>query len=228
MAFDGVEASFNLGIQYFLGNVMTLPGKILHWGIITTTATNYSGQKYGQPSWTAKAVTAMGIANAPLAGTKTASVMNAIAKSLLDPNLEGVPISTASITMTRDVEIAQTPVITGNGYSRYLLVDNSVPKPRRWTVSGFLTSTLDIDAGLIIKPTILIQEKLLDAIAQSRRPAWFKTAKNEFVLVQIASLQLTEMPEAQNATKIDMTLQEFVCMEVNSKSVSGIVATLVG
>ena len=154
----------------------------------------------------------------PFGVTKQAAdIMNALLKITTDPNIEGIPIRAEKETGSRDVEVAETMVIAQNDNGKAWLTDNSVPRPREWTVSGYLMSLSGfIDAFFRIKPTILAQTQMLDVYAKSRRPVWYKTHDNRFYQCLITQFTYEYNPTVQNAVHVNVTLREFVPLTSNT------------
>ena len=108
-------------------------------------------------------------------------------------------------------------VIAQNDNGKAWLTDNSVPRPREWTVLGYLMSLSGfIDAFFRIKPTILAQTQMLDVYAKSRRPVWYKTHDNRFYQCLITQFTYEYNPTVQNAVHVNVTLREFVPLTSNT------------
>ena len=73
---------------------------------------------------------------------------------------------------------------------------------------------------LLIKPTLMLQMKYLDACAASRKPVWFKTDNNEFFKVQITRLYFERVAESTNAVHVLVSLKEFKPYIVEDEQVS--------
>lgn len=135
-----------------------------------------------------------------------------------DPNIEGIPIISPSIQVSREVTVSDYGVIMDSGYMKKNVVDNAVPRPRTWEINGYLTSKWGIDIGFTMKPSLVMQAKTLDAFAQSRKPLWFKTDEFEFVRTQITNLTINRKAEVMNAYEVSITLKEFVPLEIFTKA----------
>ena len=130
-------------------------------------------------------------------------------QALVQPNIAGVPISTESVSTSRDVDISESMVISQSSGSKLYMTDNAVPRLKEWVISGYLTSSSLLDAGFLIKPSLVWQLYYLDVCAKSRRPVMFKTNKGEFVKVQITNLSTSEDATYNNCVKVSITLKEY-------------------
>lgn len=137
------------------------------------------------------------------------TVTTLVQQAMIEPNLSGIPISTAKIETDKNVEISEQQVIIQSAATKKYWTDNAVPRLKEWTVSGYLTSFTPLDRGLMIKPSLAWQAYMLNFYADSRRPILFKTNRNEFVKVQIMNLHTVEEASYNNAIEISLTLKEF-------------------
>lgn len=142
------------------------------------------------------------------------SVHSAVAIKLLDealaqPNIAGIPISSAKVETNREIEISESMVIVQTTKNRKYWTDNAVPRLKEWTVEGYLTSTSPIDTGCLIKPSLQWQAYYLDVCAKSRRPVLFKTNRGEFTQVQITSFHTVEEASYNNAIQASISLKEY-------------------
>lgn len=133
-----------------------------------------------------------------------------IQATLSEPNIGGIPISSATIETERDIEISEQMVIVQSVASKQYWTDNAVPRLKTWSLEGYLTSAdPDIDRGYTIKPTLSFQQFYLDTVASSRRPVLFKTNRGDFVKVQITNLHFHEEASYNNAIQISCELKEY-------------------
>lgn len=142
------------------------------------------------------------------------SVHSAVAVKLLDealmqPNIAGIPISSAKVETTREIEVSESMVIVQSTKNRKYWTDNAVPRLKEWTIEGYLTSTSPLDTGCLIKPSLQWQAYYLDVCARSRRPVLFKTNRGEFTQVQITSFHTTEEASYNNAIQVSISLKEY-------------------
>lgn len=142
------------------------------------------------------------------------SVHSAVAIKLLDealaqPNIAGIPISSAKVETNREIEISESMVIVQTTKNRKYWTDNAVPRLKEWTIEGYLTSTSPIDTGCLIKPSLQWQAYYLDVCAKSRRPVLFKTNRGEFTQVQITSFHTVEEASYNNAIQVSISLKEY-------------------
>lgn len=132
-----------------------------------------------------------------------------IDKALTEPNIAGIPISTARIETNRDIEVSESMVVVQSTKNRTYWTDNAVPRLKEWTIEGYLTTISPIDAGYLIKPSLQWQAYYLDVCAKSRRPVLFKTNRGEFVKVQITNLHTNEEASYNNAIQVTISLKEY-------------------
>lgn len=160
---------------------------------------------------------------------RAANIINAVADELKDPNIEGIPIHAEAESTSRDVEVNKQIVITQSSAQKDVIVDNAVPQLRTWSIRGYLVAPPEgLDPYLIIKPSLIIQRKLLDWYASSRKPVWFKTHDNEFHKVLITHVDTAYDTRALNALLVNVSLTEFKVMEVGATSAAAIGAKLKG
>lgn len=158
---------------------------------------------------------------------KTAKIINAITDELKDPNLEGIPIQAESEQVSQEIEVNKQVVIVQSASNKDLFVDNAVPQLKTWNIRGYLTSTpANIDAFLIIKPSLIVQKKLLEHYANSRMPIWYKTHDCSFHKVLITHYDFAYDTRALNAVLVNIALTEYKVMEVETTSLAAIQAEL--
>lgn len=201
----------------------TFPGAALHWA--TILASPYANKKkleYPEAGGGIQDLGSTVLSIATLGGSAVASGMTSILNKMnvatKDPNIEGIPIISPAISVSREVEVSEYGVVMDSGYMKKNVVDNAVPKPRTWSINGYLTSKWDMDIGMTVKPSLVMQAKTLDAFAKSRKPVWFKTDEFEFVQVQITNVSFNRKAEIMNAYETSITLKEFVPLEIFSGS----------
>lgn len=141
-------------------------------------------------------------------------------KTLVLPNIEGVPISTSVMNTTREVEIGEQVMIVQSTTQKQYWTDNAVPKLKEWTLEGYITPALTLDQQYLIKPSLKMQINFLDTCAKSRRPVLFKDNRGEFMFVQITNLQTTEEASYNNAIKVNISLREYKPFEVDNIATS--------
>lgn len=219
MIFGGTKTSAEWLTDRYLKTALTDAGRILHWGVISATAISQGLKRFGE-LWDTTQGAQWITSKLGEAGSLTATIY----KCLRDPNLEGIPILSPKISVSREVDVSENSVIVPENYQRMYIIDNAVPHPRTWSVTGYLTSLNFIDAGMVLKPTLMSQAKMLDAFAKSRRVMWFKTDENEMVKVQITSLTMERTAEASNAYSVSMTLKEFTPLQLTTSPWSVVTA----
>lgn len=156
------------------------------------------------------------------------AVTGTLLQATVEPNIAGIPISSASIDTNREIEISESQVIVQSTSQKKYLTDNAVPRLKEWTISGYLTSLSPIDQGTLIKPSLQWQAFYLDVCASSRRPVTFKTNRGEFVKVQITNLHTSEEASYNNAIKVEISLKEFNPYFVSSNMSEAKIAIKVG
>lgn len=221
MVFGGLDVinAFEWGVEKLtIGNLTPL-GRAFKWAIIEANALTAGQKRWGKVA----SVSIDGLSRF-LGMDKSLSLTRDIYACLRDPNLEGIPILSPKISVSREVDISENSVIVPENYQRMYIIDNAVPHPRTWSVTGYITSSPLIDSGMILKPSLMMQAKFLDALAKSRRILWFKTDENEMVKVQIASLTIERNAEASNAYPVNMTLKEFVPLQLQTSPWSVVTA----
>lgn len=201
------DTEFETLIYEYLDTVNTEP--LLHWGVIATDAAAVGNRRFNHFTASDWVIGKIPYAD-KLKDNKAVDLINYLLKITMDPNIEGIPIGASQITMTRDVDISESCFIVPDKHTKEYRADNSVPRLREWSISGYLaTMSSFADYGLVIKPTILVQMKLLDTYAKSRRPVWFKSNNGSFHRVQIKHLQITQDPTMMNGAKIEIQLKEY-------------------
>lgn len=197
--------------QYLSTNLDPIAGKLLHWSAMISSGFMTGYKKKGR-----SLVDSIVIVNLSSISRTVSSYMNEIWDCLRDPNIEGIPIASPNIRVTRESDVSKNPMLYAEGFTRMNLVDSSAPHPREWAIEGYLTSQSFTDSGFTVKPSLIMQAKLLDAFQKSRRPLWFKTPDMEFVTVLISHLEIEDTAAASNVKKVTMTLVEWVVIELES------------
>lgn len=192
------------GVKRFLDGAMNFP--LTHWSFITGMALATGQRKFGAANKSFPLTNAFVTHTIP---PGIANAMNKMYETMIDPNIEGIPISTPRISVNREIDISECQTIVQTTGVREYRVDNATPHLRTWDVDGYLTSVLSTDSSLMIKPSVVLQMFLLDAYAKSRKPVWFKTNNCEFVSVQISNLKMEQTAEAANAVHITCSLMEY-------------------
>ena len=154
-----------------------------------------------------------GKALAALTGIDASQLTN-ILDSLKQPSLCFIPIQSESLVMRRTADIGTTMLISQTNQTKEYITDNSAPRPRTWSGTGYITAlTPLIENSLLIKPTLLVQQAILEAAADSRQPVKFKTDTGEIVDVLIQDLQISATPKGMNVRAISYTVQEVKILE---------------
>lgn len=136
-------------------------------------------------------------------------VLNDVLQVLASPSLCYIPIATDSIEDDNEADIANSMIIAQPTRVKTYLTDNVAPKPRTWTLHGYISALLPIvEDYLLIKPTLLVQKIILLTAFKSRDTVPFKTDTGEIVDVVIKKLKIKSLANAQNAYEIDVIVQE--------------------
>lgn len=145
---------------------------------------------------------------AALIGISAEALENVIT-SLQQPSLCFIPIKSESLTMERNVDIGTTMLISQADQKKDYLTDNTAPRPRVWTGSGYISSLSPmLENGLLIKPTVQVQQAILDAAADSRQAVKFKTDTGEIVDVLVQRLQIASTTKGAGVKQVTYTVQE--------------------
>lgn len=183
--------------------------------------------------WMSK-LTVAGANLAAVAGSKTlatligldSGALKTILDSLNQPTLCFVPIQSEKLTVRRTADIGTTMLISQTNQTKEYITDNAAPRPRTWSGNGYISSLVpDVENGLWLKPSLLVQQSILEAAADSRQPVKFKTDTGEVVDVLVADLQITSTPKGAGYREVTYTVQEVKILE-NSFQLGDISAQL--
>lgn len=215
-----VNSEISEGFDKWLDTVTTLP--FMHKTVMFGTSLLASTKAVrGTMSLIANSVVGSDFFSTAKTGlSKAADLLNKLNQLLMSPNIEGIPINATSVKVSREVDISESLVIVQDTYGKDYKTDNAVPHLREWNLEGYLTSVSNLDNMLLIKPTLMLQMKYLDACAASRKPVWFKTDNNEFFKVQITRLYFERVAESTNAVHVLVSLKEFKPYIVEDEQVS--------
>lgn len=166
------------------------------------------------------------------AGNKTvANLMGMNAQFLKDalenvntqPSLCFIPIYAESFEMDKTVDVSNTMLLSQNPESltesvmvqkKTYVTDNAAPRPRTWNIQGYIKALLPlIETSLIVKPTLMVQQAVLEAAADSRDTVKLKTDTGEVVDVLITKLTIGSTPKGTNARTVKVTVQEVKVLE---------------
>lgn len=215
-----VNSEISEGFDKWLDTVTTLP--FMHKTVMFGTSLLASTKAVrGTLSLIANSVVGSDFFSTAKTGlSRAADLLNKLNQLLMSPNIEGIPINATSVKVSREVDISESLVIVQDTYGKDYKTDNAVPHLREWNLEGYLTSVSNLDNMLLIKPTLMLQMKYLDACAASRKPVWFKTDNNEFFKVQITRLYFERVAESTNAVHVLVSLKEFKPYIVEDEQVS--------
>lgn len=215
-----VNSEISEGFDKWLDTVTTLP--FMHKTVMLGTSLLASTKAVtGTLSLVASSVVGSDFFSTVKTGlSKATDLLNKMNQLLMSPNIEGIPINATSVKVSREVDISESLVIVQDTYGKDYKTDNAVPHLREWNLEGYLTSISNLDSMLLIKPTLMLQMKYLDACAASRKPVWFKTDNNEFFKVQITRLYFERVAESTNTVHVLVNLKEFKPYIVEDEQIS--------
>lgn len=173
-----------------------------------------------------KAITGWNVGNNFAASFSKKNVSSGLHKYLdmllTQPMVGSVPIEAERVSLAQDVDISNTMILSQTEDRNEYLVDNVAPHPRVWSIEGYITSTAPgIESLMLIKPTLLLQRKLLEGYAKNRAPVSFKTEYGEIVKnTLIQKLNITTEARAMNTYKVDIVLQELCVLASETGTVT--------
>lgn len=224
--FTAREDAFKKAVSLWLETTMIAP--MAHVGVILASGSSLmaAGTALNLP-----VSTAVSALNGAIGQGGIGNLGNYLIPDLVNPNIEGIPISSPAIRSSRENDVSEQAVIVQDSKTKEYRTDNSVPKPMEWHIDGYITSMNDLnktkgwpgasglgtmgnwmkgpDAGVPIKPTLILQKEYLDACQTSRRPVWFKTEDCQFKLVQIVNHVFEKSASQANAVHVTIELKEF-------------------
>lgn len=205
-------------IQSYLEYGSTTDGKLIHWTLMATSSTVAHPRTLGKQTEGVLSTLGTFLSSvASIASLGVSSIVGAILDTLALPNLEGIPLYTASLTVSREIDVSEDVYIVQKDSSTQYALDNSVPHLRKWSLDGYLqslTPKTELQTGF--KTTLMLQERLIDMLSQARRPMWFKTHQNEFVQVLITQYQFQYVAENMSSTHVQLEMIEFKALELAS------------
>lgn len=153
---------------------------------------------------------------------------NQMLAMFLQPSLSGIPIICQEEDSTRQVDVSEEPLIIEQAYdSTQYVTDTAVPRPREWTLHGYLMPFNALTAGLINKPMIGLMRATLDLYAKSRRPVLFKTHDLTFKKVLITQFHWKYQANVQNGLEVTISVKEYCPAKTMMGSTKSIIAELV-
>lgn len=150
---------------------------------------------------------------ATLIGVGASDLEDIIDALVYQPSLCYIPIQSESFEMIKQVDVGTTMLVTqsaGHNVSvKDYYTDNAAPRPRQWKLQGYIRGLAPlIERNLLIKPTLLVQQAILEAAADSRSPVKLKTDTGEVVDVLITSLSIAGTPKGNNVRIVNAQVQE--------------------
>lgn len=150
---------------------------------------------------------------AALIGVDPKQLINVI-DSLYQPSLCYITIESEALSLRKTADIGTTMLISSTNFQKEYLTDNAAPRPRVWTGSGYIKALVPtVENGLVIKPSLQVQQAILEAAADSRQPVKFKTDTGEVVDVVVQDLTISATPKGPNVRAISYTVQEVKILE---------------
>ena len=165
----------------------------------------------------------------PSSFQKTWDWTNKYLALFLQPSISGIPIICQEENSERQVDVSEEPLIVQQAFdSTQYVTDNAVPRPREWTLQGYLMAFEPLDAGLINKPFLNLLRATLDLYTKSRRPVLFKTYDLTFKKVLITRYSWKYAANVMNGIEVSISLKEYCPAKTMLGSTSSIMAELVG
>lgn len=153
------------------------------------------------------------VAAAFTTGLELGDITDAI-ETLKQPSLCYIPIQSESLTMRRTADIGTTMLISQTDQKKEYITDNAAPRPRTWTGRGYITTLVPlVENGVLVKPSIQVQQAILEAAADSRQTVKFKTDMGEVVDVLVQDLQISSLTKGAGVKEVSYTVQEVKVLE---------------
>lgn len=150
---------------------------------------------------------------AALTGVDASQLVDLLDTTNTQPSLAYVPIYSESMNMRRTVDVGSTMLISQSNQEKTYITDNAAPRPRTWTVQGYIKSAAPlVESYLVSKPTLQVQQSILEAASDSRQTVPLKTDTGEVVEVLIQDLQIGSTPKGNNVRSVTVTVQEVVTL----------------
>ena len=147
----------------------------------------------------------------------------------LQPSLSGIPIFCQEEDSTRTIDVSEEPLIIQKaGSSTEYVTDNSVARPRDWTLHGHLMAFEPLTAGLINNPALNLMRATLDLYAKSGRPVLYKGYDMVFRKVLITQYSWKFAANVQNGIEVNIGLKEYVPAETLLAGTTSVVMELLG
>ena len=142
------------------------------------------------------------------------TVLSNALEALTQPMLCYIPIKSTGLVMRHVNEIGNTMLISQTTQQKDYVIDNVAPRPRTWSGTGYISSLAPLaELGLMIKPTLLLQQAILEAAADSRQPVKFKTDTGEVFDVVVQDLQIASIEKGNGVKMITYVVQEVKVLE---------------
>lgn len=150
----------------------------------------------------------MSLTSALLSGTSAAIAI--IQQYIVNPTINGIPIECETYSEANESEISEQ-LIVSVGKGKQFVTDNIAPKPRTWTMSGWIAPTfLELSAlSPVLQPILLLKIRQLRKYFNSRSPVLFTTKnREEFLQVGIKSMVFSSDPSIANRQPISLVIKE--------------------
>lgn len=153
---------------------------------------------------------------------------NQMFSMFLQPSLSGIPIVCQEEDSTRQIDVSEEPIIVEQAYeSTQYVTDAAIPRPREWTLQGYLMPFDPLTTGLVIKPMIGLMRATLDMYAKSRKPVLFKTSDLTFKKVLITQFHWKYQSKVQNGLEVTVSVKEYCPATTMMGSTQSIIMELV-
>lgn len=148
----------------------------------------------------------------------------------------GIPIFAMSSEELGANDIGKQVLLRASAVGTQVVTDNIAPLPRTWKIEGYIAypdpflvgglswgeegTQIDIlNINIINKPLILQQIKAYFRMLRNlRAPFIFRTTEGESVPVLMADYTFTDAPESQWATKVTLSVQEYIALSAVDSS----------
>lgn len=168
--------------------------------------------------------TALGSANA-----RQWDWTNQMLSLFLQPSISGIPIICQEEDSTRTVDVSEEPLIVQKeGSSTEYVTDNSVARPRDWTLHGYIMAWESSTAGLLNNPALNLIRAVLDLFAKSGRPVLYKGYDMIFRKASITQYSWKYNANVQNGVEVTIGLKEFVPAETLLSGTTSVIMELLG
>lgn len=145
----------------------------------------------------------------------------------------GMPIFSATFQEDGDVQVGRQMLLNGAAGGVTTITDNLVVMPRKFTVTGYISgqqfanisakaaATLEgMMGGFGNQIVIQLAKQYIRFIREGRVPFWFTTREGEVLRCVIEQYSFKDLPEADNACQVTLSLSQFIAMELSDDGTS--------